>query len=98
MSAPDAIKNMIKLGGAKLNSIIVKALVSIVPLYPTGARIRLTDAPAPHLIGYAGVIAKNDPERLNKPSIMLYESRNHKRVKPILIETDKTHGIQFELI
>jgi HD-GYP domain-containing protein (c-di-GMP phosphodiesterase class II) len=98
MSAPEAIKNIIKLGGTKLNSIIVKELVSIVPLYPTGSRIRVTNAPASNLIGYAGVIAKNDPACFNKPSIMLYESKNHKRIKPILIETDKTPGVQFELI
>ena len=98
MSAPEAIKNMIELGGTKLNSIIVKALVSIVPLYPTGARIRVTNAPASNLIGYAGVIAKNDPARFNQPSIMLYESRNHRRIKPILVETAKMPGVQFELI
>ena len=89
---------MIELGGTKLNSIIVKALVSIVPLYPTGARIRVTNAPASNLIGYAGVIAKNDPARFNQPSIMLYESRNHRRIKPILVETAKMPGVQFELI
>jgi HD-GYP domain-containing protein (c-di-GMP phosphodiesterase class II) len=98
MSAPEAIKNIIELGGTKLNSIIVKALVSIVPLYPTGARIRVINAPASHLIGYAGVIAKNDPAHFNLPLIMLYETKNHRRVKPILVETAKMPGFHFELV
>jgi HD-GYP domain-containing protein (c-di-GMP phosphodiesterase class II) len=98
VSAPEAIRKVIELGGTKLNSEIVKALVSIVPLFPTGARIRITKAPAPHLIGYAGVIAKNDPAYFSQPSIILYETRNHQRITPILIEPAKISGFQFELI
>jgi HD-GYP domain-containing protein (c-di-GMP phosphodiesterase class II) len=98
LSAPEAIRRVIEMGGSTLNSIIVKALVSIVPLFPIGARIRVTFAPASYLIGYCGVIAKNDPQRMDSPSILLFETKNHKRVAPILIDTARTPGFQFELI
>jgi HD-GYP domain-containing protein (c-di-GMP phosphodiesterase class II) len=98
VSAPAAIKKVIEMAGSKLNSVIVKALVSIVPLFPTGARVRITNAPSALLIDYIGVIAKNDPDRFNKPSIILFETRNHQHITPILIETAKTPGFQFELI
>jgi len=97
-SAQDAIKKVIELGGTKLNSEVVKTLVSIVPLFPAGARIRIINAPVPQLVGYVGVVAKNEPEALDKPTLVLYETKNHQRVTPILVDTVKHSGIQFELI
>ena len=95
--AIDAIKMVIALSGTKLNSTIVKALVSIIPLYPTGALIRVTHAREPHLIGYVGVVAQNHASRLSKPLIILFENRNHQRVDPILIDTNKSSEFHFEL-
>jgi HD-GYP domain-containing protein (c-di-GMP phosphodiesterase class II) len=97
-SAQAAIKSIVEMSGTKLNSEVVKALVSIVPLYPTGARIRVINAPVPQLVGYMGVVAKNDTEHLDQPSLILYESKNHQKLTPILIDTAKHSGIQFELL
>jgi HD-GYP domain-containing protein (c-di-GMP phosphodiesterase class II) len=97
-SAQDAIKRVVEMGGTKLNSEVVKTLVSIVPLFPTGARIRIVNAPVPQLVGYSGVVAKNDPEHPDEPSLVLYETRNHQRITPILIDTTRYSGVQFELI
>jgi HD-GYP domain-containing protein (c-di-GMP phosphodiesterase class II) len=94
----DAIKSIIEMGGHRLNSEVVKTLVAIVPIFPTGARVRIVNAPVPQLVGYIGVVAKNDPESLDQPSLVLYETRNHQKVKPILIDTAKHSGIQFELV
>jgi hypothetical protein len=98
VSTPEAIKRVIEMSGAKLNSSVVKALVSIVPLYPAGARIRVIRAPTPILLGSFGVIAKNNPDRFSRPFIILFESKDHKRMKPILIDTANSPGYQFELI
>lgn len=97
-SAQDAIKRVVEMSGTKLNSEVVKTLVSIVPLFPTGARIRIVNAPVPQLVGYSGVVAKNDLERPDQPSLVLYETRNHQRITPILIDTARYSGVQFELI
>jgi HD-GYP domain-containing protein (c-di-GMP phosphodiesterase class II) len=97
-SAQEAVKAVIEMGGTKLNSEVVKTLVSIIPLFPTGARIRIVNAPVPQLVGYTGVVAKNDTERLDQPSLVLYETKNHQRVTPILVDTAKHTGIQFELV
>jgi response regulator RpfG family c-di-GMP phosphodiesterase len=97
-AAQDAMRKVIEMGTTKLNAEVVKTLVSIVPLYPTGARIRVVNAPVPQLVGYLGVVAKNDPEHLDQPALVLYESKNHQRVTPILIDTGKHKGIQFELL
>jgi HD-GYP domain len=97
-SVQDALKKIILMGGAKLNSEIVKMLVSIVPVYPVGARIRVLNAPVPQLVGYNGVVAKDNPDCLEQPQIILYETRNHQRVTPVLIDLAKHKGFTFELI
>jgi HD-GYP domain-containing protein (c-di-GMP phosphodiesterase class II) len=94
----DALKKIIQMGGARLNSEIVKTLVSIVPVYPVGARIRIINAPVPQLVGYNGVVAKDNPDCLEQPQIILYETRNHSRVSPVLIDLAKHKGFTFELI
>jgi HD-GYP domain-containing protein (c-di-GMP phosphodiesterase class II) len=94
----DALKKIIQMGGARLNSEIVKTLVSIVPVYPVGARIRIINAPVPQLVGYNGVVAKDNPDCLEQPQIILYETRNHSRVTPVLIDLAKHKGFTFELI
>jgi len=97
-STHEAIKKIIEMSGSKLNSEIVKTLLSIVPLYPVGARIKIVNAPVPQLVGYIGVVAKNDPANLERPVLILYETRNHQKIKPIMIDTSKHSGIQFELL
>ncbi len=94
----EAITSIIQMAGTRLNSDIVKTMVSIVPVFPTGARIRIVNAPVPQLLGYIGVVAGNNPEALDKPSLILYETRNHQKIKPILIDTGKHTGIQFDLV
>ena len=94
----DALKKIIQMGGARLNSEIVKTLVSIVPVYPVGARIRIINAPVPQLVGYNGVVAKDNTDCLEQPQIILYVSRNHSRVTPVLIDLAKHKGFTFELI
>jgi HD-GYP domain-containing protein (c-di-GMP phosphodiesterase class II) len=94
----EALKKIILLGGAGLNSEIVKTLASIVPVYPVGARIRIINAPVAQLVGYNGVVAKDNPDCLEQPQIILYETRNHQRVRPVLIDLAKHKGFTFELI
>lgn len=93
-----AIKNLIGMGGTLLNSDIVKTLVAVVPIFPVGARIKITNSPTPQLIGYYGVIARDNPDKLDAPQIIIYETKNHQKIKPILIDTAKHNGFGLELV
>ena len=93
-----AIHKIIEMGGEKLNKEIVKVLASIVPVYPVGARIRVANAPSSQLVGYYGVVARDNPEDLENPQIILYETKKHQKVKPILIDLSDHTGFQLELI
>jgi HD-GYP domain-containing protein (c-di-GMP phosphodiesterase class II) len=94
----EAIKKIIQMSGETLNSEITKTLVSIIPIFPVGARIKVTNAPTPQLIGYYGVVARANPEKLENPQIILYETKNHIKIKPVLIDTCKYSGFTLELV
>jgi HD-GYP domain-containing protein (c-di-GMP phosphodiesterase class II) len=98
LKVQEAVKQVIQMGGTALNSEIVKALVSIVPVYPVGARIRIVNAPVAQLVGYIGVVARDNPINLDQPQIILYETKNHQTIKPFLIDIAQHKGFTFELI
>jgi HD-GYP domain-containing protein (c-di-GMP phosphodiesterase class II) len=98
MEVRNALKAVIEAGGEELNSDIVKTLVSIVPIFPVGARIRIVNAPSPQLIGHYGVVAKDNPENVEAPQIIIYESKNHQKIKPILIDLSRHSGFILELV
>ncbi len=98
MNPKEAIREIITQGGRILNSEIVKTLVSIVPLYPVGARIRILDAPTSQLVGYIGVVARDNLENLENPEIILYETKNHQKIRPILIDLSKHKGFVLQLV
>lgn len=93
-----AIKNLIEMGGNLLNADIVKTLVSIVPVFPVGARIKIANAPTPQLTGYFGVVARDNPENLESPQIIIYETKNRQRINPVLIDMAKHKGFSLELV
>jgi HD-GYP domain-containing protein (c-di-GMP phosphodiesterase class II) len=93
-----AIRKMISLGGDVLNKEIVRTLVSIVPVFPVGARIHVVNAPTPQLVGYYGVVARDNPVNLEEPQIILYETRNRQQVKPLLIDLSRHTGFTLELM
>lgn len=94
----ESIKKLIEMQGPILNSEIVKTLVSIVPDYPVGARIKIADAPLPDLVECVGVVSKVDPDHLSKPSIIIYESKHREHIKPIALDLAKCQGFTIELL
>jgi len=97
-SVPAATKKLIELSQKQLNADIVKTLLSIAPVFPVGARVRIVQAPTPQLIGYFGVVAKDNPSSLDCPQIIIFETKNHQKVKPILIDLSKYKGFALELV
>jgi len=98
MSVTMALKEIILRGGEELNNDIVKILTQIVPIFPVGARIRITNAPSPQLVGHYGVVARDNPASLESPQIIIYETKNHQKIKPILIDLFRHSGFTLELV
>ena len=98
MDVREALRVVIERGGKYLNSDIIKTLITIVPIFPVGARIRIINAPSQQLIGYYGVVARDNPKNLELPQIIIYESKNHQKIKPILIDLYQHSGFVLELV
>ncbi|MFP4417140.1 MAG: HD-GYP domain-containing protein [Fibrobacterota bacterium] len=96
--AKDAIKVLVEKSGKVFNREIVKRLVSIVPIFPVGSRIRVSKSNDPRQVGLIGVVAKDNPGNLERPQIILYEDQKRKRLTPLLIDLRMTPEIHIELI
>ncbi len=97
-SVKDSLRAIIMQSGKTLNSEVVKMLTTIVPLYPVGTRIRVINAPVPQLFGFCGVVAKENTVNLDEPQIILYESKSHQKIKPVLIDMSLHKGFVLELL
>lgn len=93
-----ALRKLLESSGNHFNSDIVRTLMDIVPLYPVGARFRVNNAPTPQLVGYYGVVARVDETDMENPEIILYETKSHKKIKPILINLADHSGFHLEII
>ena len=93
-----AIQKMIEMRKTKLNFEILRTFISILPIYPVGTRIRVTDSPRNELMGCYGVIANFRPEDLFRPTVILVESKNQKRLaKTMTVDFTKHKGFAIEL-
>jgi HD-GYP domain-containing protein (c-di-GMP phosphodiesterase class II) len=97
-SLMEAMKQIVAWAGTRLNSEVVKMLLTMVPLYPVGARVRVLNAPVSQLIGYSGVVAKDNPAKLDEPQVVLFETKHHQKVNPVMVDLAVHKGILLELI
>ena len=94
----DALKELIKMSGTGANAEIVKTLLTMVPLFPVGAQVKIVNAPRPEFIGYIAVVAKNSAEFLESPQIIMFQSKNRQKIKPVLVDLAKHPGFELELL
>jgi hypothetical protein len=66
-------------------------------MFPVGTRVRIVAAPIDGLEGCFGVISKVNPARVHEPQVLVLESRNHKKIKPITLDFSKHKGFTVEL-
>lgn len=97
-SIREAIRKLIEMSGHRLNSDIVRCLATMVPVYPVGARFRVVNAPSAQLVGYYGAVVKTNSEDMEKPRVVLYETRNHQKIKPILVDLATHSGFGLEIV
>jgi len=94
----DALRELIQMSGKAANAEVVKMLLSMVPLYPVGAQVKIVNAPRPEFLGFIAVIAKNCAEHLESPQIIIFESKTRQKIKPVLIDLAKHPGFELELV
>jgi HD-GYP domain-containing protein (c-di-GMP phosphodiesterase class II) len=95
----DATKKLIELAGVRLNADVVKTIMSIIPVFPVGAHVRVIASPVADLEGAIAAVSKVNAENLAAPQITIFESKNRQRLsKPLVVELSKHKGFVLELV
>ena len=94
----EALKHMISQAGGIYNKEIVKMLFKITPLYPVGTKVKITNFFDPAYIGYSGVVAEINKDKISKPTIILLYDRLNKKIHPQRIDTSKSKNTEFQLM
>ncbi len=95
----DAAKKLIDLAGTKLNNDVVKTILSIIPVFPVGAHVRIVSSPIADLEGTIAAVSKVYSEHLVTPQITIYESKNRQKLsKPVVVELSRHKGFTLELV
>jgi HD-GYP domain-containing protein (c-di-GMP phosphodiesterase class II) len=92
----EAMKMLISEAGRGLNTHVVNALITLIPVFPAGTRIVVAKAPKPFLVGYLGVVTKANPQDKEKPQVLLVMDRFRRRIKPIALDLAQEKGLEVQ--
>lgn len=99
LSPIKAVEELIREAGHHLNKEIIKEIVFMIPFFPVGAQIEVTDCVNPLLIGARGIVAKENPAKLSKPELLLLSTKKGKKIDPPRpISMEDIPSLKIELI
>ena len=98
LSPQEAMKNMIMNSGNVFNKDIIKTLGLVVSLFPVGAMIMIVDIIDTSLVGYRGVVVKQNNEDLSRPVIIVTTNKYGKKIKPFKIDTSELGTVELQLL
>jgi hypothetical protein len=84
--------------GKGLNSHVVNALISLIPVFPVGTRIVVSKAAKPLLVGHIGVVTKANMVDKERPQIILVMDKFKRRIKPIPLDLAQEKGTEIQFI
>ena len=70
----------------------------ITPIFPVGTRVRIINADAGRYIGCYAAVVEDNPEDLERPKIVVYETRYHKKIKPFMVDLADNTNMQIEAV
>ncbi len=94
-----AIKRLKESSGLQLNEDIVNNFVEIVPLYPVGMKFKIEFSVYEEIIGFQGVISKQNEQNLAKPELLLLNtSRGERLHPPKIISMSEDPSLKIQLL
>ncbi len=94
----EAMRLLIDEAGKGLNSHVVNALISLIPVFPVGTRIMVVKSPKPLLIGHIGVVTKANMVDKERPEIILVMDKFKRRIKPIALNLEQEKGLEIQFV
>lgn len=98
LTPQESIIKLIQNAGTVFNKDIVRNIVKVIPIFPVGAYIKITQTEIQSLLGCHGVVADINPDNLAKPIIILYENQKKEKIPPIQINTLQLKNARYELV
>lgn len=84
---PDQVWRMVQeAAGTHLNRELVEVFLTVLPPYPRGTQVEVTDGP---WTGYRGVVVRLDPHRLREPVVRVLTDPAGRRVEPLELDVGK---------
>lgn len=93
-----AMRMMIEEAGKGLNTHVVNALISLIPVFPTGTRVVVSKSPKPLLIGHIGVVTKANLLDKERPELILVMDKFRRRIKPIALNLAQEKGVEIQFV
>jgi HD-GYP domain-containing protein (c-di-GMP phosphodiesterase class II) len=93
-----AMRLMIDEAGKGLNSHVVNALISLIPIFPAGTRVVVSKAPKPLLVGHIGVVTKANLIDKERPELILVMDKFKRRIKPIPLNLAQEKGVEIQFV
>lgn len=98
LSPIQAAETLVHQAGVVFNKKIVDKGISLINVYPIGALVEVKFGNNHFPPGTRGVVRRIASENLERPEIVLLWDSNGQRISPQVIDLDKTHDIQIELV
>jgi HD-GYP domain-containing protein (c-di-GMP phosphodiesterase class II) len=87
MSPQEVVEVLIRSAGLQLNRPAVDALITMIPIFPIGAKIVvLKDGKNGNLLGFSGIVIKLNEDFHDKPTIILLRDKFKQKIKPLTID------------
>ncbi len=93
----EAMRMVIRGAGTHLNRAVVDAFISIVPAFPVGSRVVITeDKKYRKYTGFSGVVARSNPNNPEKPILLIIFDREKKKIKPWTLDLTTEEGFKIQ--
>ena len=82
----EAINLLLQESGTILNAAVVAQFGKIINIFPKGAVVKVKDSDETSIIGYEGVVSKENYKNMEKPVIVLLRSKENKKISPLIVD------------
>ena len=91
MTSEEIVLKLRELSGTRLNQEVVNHFLAILPVYPVGVEIRVTQG---KLKDYRGVVARINPRAMDRPVVRILYDDRHRRVSAFEVDLLKEPHVE----